>query len=152
MPATLGLIVLATPIVRLLFERGQFLPSDTAATAAALQFYAIGLVGYSAARIASPVFYALGRSRVPVAAQHRCRSPSTSSLSLAAGAGDGLPRSGARHVARGARQRRALAAACCDDALGGIRRRDSWLVTFGKIVARVARHGAPRALVAATDP
>ena len=67
-PATLGLTVLATPIVRLIFERGQFLPSDTAATAAALQFYAIGLVGYSAARIASPVFYALGESRVSVAA------------------------------------------------------------------------------------
>jgi putative peptidoglycan lipid II flippase len=67
-PATLGLAVLATPIVRLIFERGQFMPSDTAATAAALQFYALGLVGYSAARIASPVFYAIGHSRVPVAA------------------------------------------------------------------------------------
>jgi putative peptidoglycan lipid II flippase len=65
-PATLGLIALATPIVRLLFERGQFLSSDTTATAAALRFYAIGLVGYSAARISSPVFYALGHSRVPV--------------------------------------------------------------------------------------
>ena len=65
-PATLGLIALATPIVRLLFERGQFLSSDTAATAAALRCYAIGLVGYSAARISSPVFYALGHSRVPV--------------------------------------------------------------------------------------
>jgi putative peptidoglycan lipid II flippase len=67
-PATLGLTVLATPIVRLLFERGQFTSADTAATAAAVQFYAVGLVGYSAARIASPVFYALGHSRVPVIA------------------------------------------------------------------------------------
>src|SRR5262245_13256344 len=66
-PAMLGLIVLATPIVRLLLERGHFLPSDTAATAAALQLYAIGLVGYSTARIASPVFYALGESRAPAA-------------------------------------------------------------------------------------
>jgi putative peptidoglycan lipid II flippase len=65
-PATFGLIVLATPIVQLLFERGHFLPSDTAATAAALRWYAIGLVGYSAARITSPTFYAIGRSRVPV--------------------------------------------------------------------------------------
>ena len=64
-PATLGLFVLATPIVRLLFERGLFLPSDTAATAAAVRFYAVGLAGYSAARIASPTFYALGESRVP---------------------------------------------------------------------------------------
>jgi putative peptidoglycan lipid II flippase len=67
-PATMGLLVLSTPIVRVLFERGQFMPADTAATAVAVRFYAIGLVGYSAARIVSPVFYALGRSRVPVAA------------------------------------------------------------------------------------
>lgn len=65
-PATLGLVALASPIVQLLFERGRFLPADTAATAAALQFYAIGLVGYSAARIATPIFYALGQTRVPV--------------------------------------------------------------------------------------
>ncbi|OLE79449.1 MAG: murein biosynthesis integral membrane protein MurJ [Acidobacteria bacterium 13_1_20CM_2_65_9] len=65
-PATLGLIALATPIVRVLFERGHFLPADTSATAAAVRLYAVGLVGYSAARIASPTFYALGRSRVPV--------------------------------------------------------------------------------------
>jgi putative peptidoglycan lipid II flippase len=66
-PATFGLLALATPIVRLLFERGHFLPSDTMQTAAALRFYALGLVGYSTVRIASPTFYALRRSRVPVA-------------------------------------------------------------------------------------
>ena len=66
-PATIGLMVLAVPIVRVLFEHGRFLPVDTAAVAAALRFYAIGLVGYSAARIASPVFYAIDRNRVPVA-------------------------------------------------------------------------------------
>ena len=64
-PATLGLMVLATPIVRLLFERGHFLPADTAATAAALRLYAVGLIGYSAVRIASPTFYAIGESRTP---------------------------------------------------------------------------------------
>lgn len=64
-PATAGLIVLATPIVRLLFERGHFLPADTAATAAALRLYAVGLIGYSAVRIASPTFYAIGESRTP---------------------------------------------------------------------------------------
>ena len=65
-PATVGLVVLAVPIVRVIFEHGAFLPSDTLATAAALQFYAIGLVGYSVVRIASPTFYALGRNRIPV--------------------------------------------------------------------------------------
>lgn len=66
-PATVGLIVLAEPIVRIIFERGAFTPADTLATAAALRFYAIGLVGYSIVRITSPVFYALGQSRMPVA-------------------------------------------------------------------------------------
>ena len=65
-PASVGLFVLATPIVQLLLERGHFLRADTIATAAAVQCYAIGLVGYSAARIASPVFYALRRSRMAV--------------------------------------------------------------------------------------
>ena len=53
-PATIGLIVLAHPIVALLLERGRFTPHDTAATAAALMFYAPGLLGYSAVKIASP--------------------------------------------------------------------------------------------------
>ncbi len=65
-PATVGLIVLAVPIVRVIFEHGEFLPRDTLATAAALQFYAVGLVGYSVVRIASPTFYALGQNRTPV--------------------------------------------------------------------------------------
>jgi putative peptidoglycan lipid II flippase len=65
-PASVGLFLLARPIVQLLLERGQFLRADTVATAAAVQCYAIGLVGFSAVRIASPVFYALRRSGVPV--------------------------------------------------------------------------------------
>jgi putative peptidoglycan lipid II flippase len=65
-PATVGLIVLATPIVRVIFERNAFTPADTAATAAALQFYSIGLLGYSVVRITSPIFYALGENLTPV--------------------------------------------------------------------------------------
>jgi len=65
-PAACGLVVLSTDIIRLLLERGHFTTLDTAATASALRFYAIGLVGYSTTRILSPVFYALRRSRVPV--------------------------------------------------------------------------------------
>ena len=65
-PATVGLIVLAKPIVAVIFEHGEFTAADTLATAAALQLYAVGLVGYSVVRIVSPTFYALQRSRVPV--------------------------------------------------------------------------------------
>ncbi|MGH9254663.1 MAG: murein biosynthesis integral membrane protein MurJ [Vicinamibacterales bacterium] len=65
-PATVGLLMLASPIVQVIFERGAFTSADTVATAAALQFYALGLVGYSIVRIASPVFYALGENFTPV--------------------------------------------------------------------------------------
>jgi putative peptidoglycan lipid II flippase len=65
-PATVGLIVLAGPIVALIFEYGAFTEAHTAATAAALAFYAPGLVGYSTVKIAVPAFYALRESRTPV--------------------------------------------------------------------------------------
>jgi putative peptidoglycan lipid II flippase len=58
-PATVGLVVLSTPLTRLLFERGRFVPSDTAATAAALVWYAVGLVGLAGARITAQAFYAV---------------------------------------------------------------------------------------------
>jgi putative peptidoglycan lipid II flippase len=65
-PAMMGLIALAEPIVALLYQRGKFTPADTLATAAALRFYAPGLIGYSIVKIASPTFYSLGNSRTPV--------------------------------------------------------------------------------------
>jgi putative peptidoglycan lipid II flippase len=65
-PATVGLIVLASPIVSLIYERGRFEAEDTAATALALICYAPGLLGYSAVKIASPTFYSLRDSRTPV--------------------------------------------------------------------------------------
>jgi putative peptidoglycan lipid II flippase len=64
-PATLGLMVLAEPIVRLIFERGQFDAQSTAMTAGALAFYAPGIIGYSAVKIASPSFYSLQDARTP---------------------------------------------------------------------------------------
>jgi putative peptidoglycan lipid II flippase len=67
-PATAGLAALAAPIVKLIFEHGRFTPGDSAATAGALMCYAPGLVGYSAVKLISPAFYALGTSRVPVMA------------------------------------------------------------------------------------
>jgi putative peptidoglycan lipid II flippase len=59
-PAAVGLIMLRTPITRVLFERGRFGPEDTVATAQALAWYAVGLVGFSTARIVAQAFYALG--------------------------------------------------------------------------------------------
>ena len=67
-PATAGLVALGTPIVRLIYEHGRFTEADTAATAAALMSYAPGLIGYSAVKLMSPAFYALGNSRMPMIA------------------------------------------------------------------------------------
>ena len=65
-PATVGLVALANPIVAVLLQRGRFTAADTAATAAALMFYAPGLLAYSVVKIASPSFYSLRDSRTPV--------------------------------------------------------------------------------------
>ena len=65
-PATVGLVVLSTPITRVLFQRGRFSAEDTAATAIALIWYALGLVGFSGARIAAQAFYAVARPGVAV--------------------------------------------------------------------------------------
>src|SRR5712664_1956498 len=65
-PATIGLVALRTPIVRVLFERGRFGPAETTATADALAGYAIGLAGFAGSRIAAQAFYALGDARTAV--------------------------------------------------------------------------------------
>lgn len=65
-PATAGLILLAEPIIRLIFEHGAFTPLDTSRTAEALTYYAYGLFAYSAVKIMVPVFYALGNTKFPV--------------------------------------------------------------------------------------
>jgi putative peptidoglycan lipid II flippase len=65
-PATFGLVLLAEPIIRLIFEHGAFTQFDTARTAEALTFYAYGLFAYSAVKVMVPVFYALGNTRFPV--------------------------------------------------------------------------------------
>ncbi len=65
-PATVGLMVLAGPIVEFIFQRGEFNATSTQMTALALFYYAPGLIGYSAVKIASPTFYALKDSRTPV--------------------------------------------------------------------------------------
>jgi putative peptidoglycan lipid II flippase len=65
-PATVGLLVLRVPITRILFERGRFMPADTIATAQALSGYAVGLVGFAAARITAQAFYAIKRPGVAV--------------------------------------------------------------------------------------
>lgn len=66
-PASLALILLAEPLVSILFERGQFGAASTAATAWALPFYALGLPAHVALETVSRGFYAQRDTRTPVA-------------------------------------------------------------------------------------
>jgi putative peptidoglycan lipid II flippase len=59
-------MVLRAPIVRVLFERGRFGPAETAATAEALAWYAIGLAGFAGSRIVAQTFYARGEAATAV--------------------------------------------------------------------------------------
>lgn len=65
-PAMVGLILLRTPIVTLLFQRGDFDPSTTRLTAVALLYYGLGLWAFAAVRILVSTFYALQDTRTPV--------------------------------------------------------------------------------------
>jgi putative peptidoglycan lipid II flippase len=65
-PASIGLMVLGEPVIRLFFEHRQFGPESTAGTAYALVFYAIGLAGHATVEIVDRVFYARHDTRTPV--------------------------------------------------------------------------------------
>ena len=68
LPATLGLIVLSEPIVRLLFEHGAFTAADTAATAQALMWLALGLPAHVLVKALSPAFFAREDTMTPLVA------------------------------------------------------------------------------------
>jgi putative peptidoglycan lipid II flippase len=64
--ASILLIVLAGPVVRLLFERGEFDPGSTERAAFALACLAPGLIAFSLVNIFARAFYALGDTRTPM--------------------------------------------------------------------------------------
>lgn len=65
-PAAIGIMVLARPIVQILFERGQFGRYSTDITSYALFFYAIGLFAYGGIKILVSSFYSLQDTATPV--------------------------------------------------------------------------------------
>jgi len=65
-PAGVGLIALAEPIVTLLFQRGQFTAEDTLRTAHVVRCYGLGVWAFCALPVAVRGFYALGDSGTPV--------------------------------------------------------------------------------------
>ena len=66
MPATAGLLVLATPVIALIFEHGAFEPYDTVRTAQALRLYLIGLPFAAVDQLLIFAFYARRDTRTPV--------------------------------------------------------------------------------------
>ena len=65
-PISVGAIVLATPIVKLLFQRGEFDDRATSMTAIALIMYSIGMVAFGLRDILGKVFYALQDTKTPM--------------------------------------------------------------------------------------
>jgi putative peptidoglycan lipid II flippase len=65
-PASIGLMVLAEPIISVLYQHGRFGAYETAESAGALRFYAIGLCGYAALKVLVNAFYALDRRKTPM--------------------------------------------------------------------------------------
>ena len=65
-PAAVALAVLAQPILAVLFQRGAFSPTDTAATASALAAYAAGLPAFVLIKVLAPAFFARHDTATPV--------------------------------------------------------------------------------------
>jgi putative peptidoglycan lipid II flippase len=60
------LVLLGEPMIGAVYQHGAFEAYDTQQTARALTWYALGLAGYSALKVLSPAFYALGDARTPM--------------------------------------------------------------------------------------
>ena len=67
-PAAVGLVVLATPIIRVLFQRGAFVAHDTASMGPVLAVYALGLPFFSFVNLVLRAFYAQKDTATPVRA------------------------------------------------------------------------------------
>ena len=66
LPATLGLIILGSPLTSALFQNRTFTDVSTGMVAWALTWYAIGLVPHSVVEVITRAFFALKDTRTPV--------------------------------------------------------------------------------------
>lgn len=65
-PSSVGLMLLGESMIGSIYQGGAFEAYDTRQAGLALSYFAIGLAGYSALKILTPAFYALGDSRTPM--------------------------------------------------------------------------------------
>jgi len=68
LPATLGLMILSEPVVRLLFEHGAFMSEDAAATAQVLTWLALALPAQVLTKALQPAFFAREDTQTPLRA------------------------------------------------------------------------------------
>jgi putative peptidoglycan lipid II flippase len=66
LPAAVGLIVLAEPLVATIFYGGAFTGNDVALAGLALQAFSIGLIGFSYVKILAPAYFAREDTVTPV--------------------------------------------------------------------------------------
>jgi putative peptidoglycan lipid II flippase len=65
-PSAIGLAMLASPIISVIYQHGRFNAEMTRETAGALQYYAIGLAAYAALKVLIPAFYAVNKRNTPM--------------------------------------------------------------------------------------
>ncbi|MFN3920924.1 MAG: murein biosynthesis integral membrane protein MurJ [Caldimicrobium sp.] len=65
LPSAIGLFILSEPIIKILFERGNFLISDTKMTSEILKILMCALPFYGLSKTTIPLFYALGKTKIP---------------------------------------------------------------------------------------
>jgi putative peptidoglycan lipid II flippase len=65
-PAAVGLVILREPIIRMLFQHGQFMAESTRLTARALLYSALGLPALASVKLIVPAFYSTSDTRTPV--------------------------------------------------------------------------------------
>ena len=66
LPAAVALVVIAGPVIVVLFERGAFGPGESAAAAGALVAYAGGLPAFVLIKVLAPAYFARQDTRTPV--------------------------------------------------------------------------------------
>lgn len=134
LPATLGLMVLSEPIVRMLFEHRAFTAEDTAATAQALIWLTLALPAHVLVKSLSPAFFAREDTLTPLFATLKA-------IVVAIAAAFLLGRIfGANGIAAG------IALGAWSNALALIRK---GATTFGFSIDAAARRRLPRILAAA---
>lgn len=65
-PATIGAVIFAEPIVKLLFGRGAFDAQAVSMTCNALIFYSVGMIGFGLREIFSRAFYSMQDTKTPM--------------------------------------------------------------------------------------